>query len=82
MRKGNQGRDCLSSGVACICVGQSRLLSFVVVGGGPTSVEFASELHDFLRDDVHKWVRTPTPHFHSLHAESEGLAWPLFIRPF
>jgi len=27
----------------------------VVVGGGPTSVEFASELYDFLRKDVHKW---------------------------
>ncbi len=34
---------------------QARLLSFLVVGGGPTSVEFASELHDFLRKDVHKW---------------------------
>jgi len=31
-----------------------RLLHFVVVGGGPTSVEFAAELHDFLRKDVHK----------------------------
>jgi NADH dehydrogenase FAD-containing subunit len=29
-----------------------RLLSFVVVGGGPTSCEFVSELHDFLRSDV------------------------------
>lgn len=34
---------------------KARLLSFVVVGGGPTSVEFASELHDFLRKDVHRW---------------------------
>lgn len=32
---------------------QARLLSFLVVGGGPTSVEFASELYDFLRKDVH-----------------------------
>lgn len=29
-----------------------RLLSFVVVGGGPTSCEFTTELHDFLKDDV------------------------------
>jgi NADH dehydrogenase/NADH:ubiquinone reductase (non-electrogenic) len=29
-----------------------RLLSFVVVGGGPTSCEFTTELNDFLRDDV------------------------------
>lgn len=29
-----------------------RLLTFVVVGGGPTSVEFTAELHDFLKGDV------------------------------
>lgn len=33
---------------------RSRLLHFVIVGGGPTSVEFSAELHDFLRKDVHK----------------------------
>jgi NADH:ubiquinone reductase (non-electrogenic) len=27
----------------------------VVVGGGPTSIELASELYDFLENDVHKW---------------------------
>jgi len=32
---------------------QARLLSFLVVGGGPTSVEFASEMYDFLKKDVH-----------------------------
>eukprot|EP00592_Proboscia_alata_P016593 CAMPEP_0194396744 /NCGR_PEP_ID=MMETSP0174-20130528/125159_1 /TAXON_ID=216777 /ORGANISM="Proboscia alata, Strain PI-D3" /LENGTH=480 /DNA_ID=CAMNT_0039192845 /DNA_START=1993 /DNA_END=3435 /DNA_ORIENTATION=- len=32
-----------------------RLLSFVVVGGGPTSCEFTAELHDFLKKDVRKW---------------------------
>jgi len=31
---------------------RKRLLSFVIVGGGPTSCEFTTELHDFLRDDV------------------------------
>lgn len=31
-----------------------RLLNFVVVGGGPTGVEFASEVRDFLRDDIPK----------------------------
>eukprot|EP00598_Pedospumella_elongata_P000480 CAMPEP_0184975452 /NCGR_PEP_ID=MMETSP1098-20130426/6705_1 /TAXON_ID=89044 /ORGANISM="Spumella elongata, Strain CCAP 955/1" /LENGTH=481 /DNA_ID=CAMNT_0027498199 /DNA_START=18 /DNA_END=1463 /DNA_ORIENTATION=- len=31
---------------------RSRLLTFVVVGGGPTNVEFASELYDFLMKDV------------------------------
>ena len=34
---------------------RSRLLSFVVVGGGPTSCEFTSELYDFIHDDVAKW---------------------------
>lgn len=32
-----------------------RLLHFVVVGGGPTGVEFAAELHDFLQDDLRRW---------------------------
>jgi NADH:ubiquinone reductase (non-electrogenic) len=27
----------------------------VVVGGGPTGVEYAAELHDFLEDDLKKW---------------------------
>ena len=26
-----------------------------MVGGGPTSIEFASELHDFLTNDVRRW---------------------------
>ena len=34
---------------------RKRLLTFVVVGGGPTNIEFASELHDFLHDDVTRW---------------------------
>ncbi len=29
-----------------------RLLHFVVVGGGPTGVEFAAELHDFMTEDL------------------------------
>lgn len=32
-----------------------RLLSFVVVGGGPTGVEYAGELHDFLTQDLANW---------------------------
>lgn len=31
---------------------QKKLLSFLVVGGGPTGVEFAAELQDFLVHDV------------------------------
>jgi len=36
-------------------VERDRLLSFMVVGGGPTSCEFTTELYDFLRADVSKW---------------------------
>ncbi|XP_076888998.1 external alternative NAD(P)H-ubiquinone oxidoreductase B2, mitochondrial-like [Bidens hawaiensis] len=33
---------------------KQRILHFVVVGGGPTGVEFAAELHDFLHEDLIK----------------------------
>jgi len=32
-----------------------RLMNIVVVGGGPTSCEFSSELHDFMTSDFSKW---------------------------
>jgi NADH dehydrogenase FAD-containing subunit len=38
-----------------------RLLTFVIVGGGPTSVEFSSELHDFIRNDVTKYYPQIAP---------------------
>ncbi len=34
-----------------------RLLTFVVVGGGPNGVEFAAELHDFLVEDIRRTYR-------------------------
>jgi len=36
-------------------VQRDRLLSFIVVGGGPTSCEFMSELHEFINQDVASW---------------------------
>lgn len=33
----------------------TALLSFLVVGGGPTSCEFATELSDFIKQDVPRW---------------------------
>ncbi|GFZ05603.1 NAD(P)H dehydrogenase B4 [Actinidia rufa] len=33
---------------------KKRILHFVVVGGGPTGVEFAAELHDFVTEDLAK----------------------------
>jgi NADH dehydrogenase len=39
--------------VPTVCEAEKkRLLSFVVVGGGPTSCEFCSELHDFMKNDI------------------------------
>ncbi|KAG4300737.1 hypothetical protein PCK1_003166 [Pneumocystis canis] len=34
---------------------KQRLLSMVVVGGGPTGIEFAAELSDFFEEDLKKW---------------------------
>ncbi|KAI1174251.1 pyridine nucleotide-disulfide oxidoreductase-domain-containing protein [Nemania sp. FL0916] len=31
-----------------------KLLHFAVVGGGPTGIEFAAELHDLVRDDLRR----------------------------
>lgn len=33
---------------------RKRLLHFVIVGGGPTGVEFAAEFHDFLQQDLER----------------------------
>lgn len=41
--------------------GRQRLLHFVVVGGGPTGVEFAAELNDFLVDDLRRSYRSLIP---------------------
>lgn len=35
---------------------RQRLLNFVVVGGGPTGVEFAAELNDYVSQDLKKWL--------------------------
>ncbi|KAG7880412.1 hypothetical protein KL905_002386 [Ogataea polymorpha] len=35
---------------------RKRLLHFVVVGGGPTGVEFAGELKDYVDEDLTKWM--------------------------
>lgn len=41
-----------------------RLLHMVVVGGGPTGVEFAGELQDFFNDDLRKWIPEIKDSFH------------------
>lgn len=37
---------------------QRSILHFVVVGGGPTGVEFAAELHDYVLEDLIKLYPT------------------------
>ncbi|TPX72730.1 hypothetical protein SpCBS45565_g00030 [Spizellomyces sp. 'palustris'] len=38
-----------------------RLLHMVVVGGGPTGVEYAAELYDFLKEDLADWYPELAP---------------------
>ncbi|KAI0181072.1 FAD/NAD(P)-binding domain-containing protein [Hypoxylon sp. FL1284] len=33
---------------------RAKLLHFAVVGGGPTGIEYAAELHDLIRDDLRR----------------------------
>ncbi|RDA94509.1 hypothetical protein CP533_2719 [Ophiocordyceps camponoti-saundersi (nom. inval.)] len=40
-----------------------RLMHMVVVGGGPTGVEFAGELRDFFEEDIKKLVPEISPRF-------------------
>ncbi len=40
---------------------RKRYLHFVVCGGGPTGVEFAAELNDFIEEDVRKKYKELTP---------------------
>lgn len=35
---------------------RKKLLSFVVIGGGPTGIEFAAELNDWVEEDFIKWA--------------------------
>ncbi|KAJ3158111.1 hypothetical protein HDU86_003063 [Geranomyces michiganensis] len=37
---------------------QWKLLHFAIVGGGPTGIEFAAELHDFIKDDLRRLYPT------------------------
>lgn len=41
---------------------RKRLLHFAVVGGGPTGIEFAAELHDLVHEDLAKLYPQLMPH--------------------
>jgi len=57
---------------------RERLLSFVVVGGGPTSCEFVAELHDFVTSDIKKLYRELVPYVKVSLVE----AGPSLLGPF
>lgn len=57
-----------------------RLLHMVVVGGGPTGVEFAGELQDFFEQDLKKWVPEITDNFHVTLVEALPNVLPMFSK--
>lgn len=57
-----------------------RLLHMVVVGGGPTGVEFAGELQDFFQEDLLKWVPGIKDHFKVTLVEALPNVLPMFSK--
>ncbi|KAK3721531.1 NADH:ubiquinone oxidoreductase [Vermiconidia calcicola] len=57
-----------------------RLLHMVVVGGGPTGVEFAGELQDFFEHDLRKWIPEITNNFHVTLVEALPNVLPMFSK--
>ncbi|KAF2269755.1 FAD/NAD(P)-binding domain-containing protein [Lojkania enalia] len=57
-----------------------RLLHMVVVGGGPTGVEFAGELQDFFNSDLKKWIPDIRENFHVTLVEALPNVLPMFSK--
>ena len=57
-----------------------RLLHMVVVGGGPTGVEFAGELQDFFVEDLKKWIPEIAEKFHVTLVEALPNVLPMFSK--
>lgn len=57
-----------------------RLLHMVVVGGGPTGVEFAGELQDFFEEDLKKWIPDIQKNFHVTLVEALPNVLPMFSK--
>ncbi|KAF2654010.1 FAD/NAD(P)-binding domain-containing protein [Lophiostoma macrostomum CBS 122681] len=57
-----------------------RLLHMVVVGGGPTGVEFAGELQDFFNSDLKKWIPDIKANFHVTLVEALPNVLPMFSK--
>jgi NADH:ubiquinone reductase (non-electrogenic) len=58
----------------------SRLLHMVVVGGGPTGVEFAGELQDFFEEDIKKLVPDISDRFRVTLIEALPNVLPMFSK--
>jgi len=57
-----------------------RLLHMVVVGGGPTGVEFAGELQDFFDQDIKKWIPEISDKFKVTLVEALPNVLPMFSK--
>jgi len=57
-----------------------RLLHMVVVGGGPTGVEFAGELQDFFENDLRKWMPEIQDNFRVTLVEALPSVLPSFSK--
>lgn len=57
-----------------------RLLHMVVVGGGPTGVEFAGELQDFFESDLKKWIPEIANNFRVTLVEALPSVLPMFSK--
>lgn len=58
----------------------NRLLHMVVVGGGPTGVEFAGELQDFFEEDIKKLVPDIADRFRVTLIEALPNVLPMFSK--
>lgn len=58
----------------------NRLLHMVVVGGGPTGVEFAGELQDFIDQDIKKWIPELADRFKVTLIEALPNVLPMFSK--
>ena len=59
---------------------RKRLLHMVVVGGGPTGVEFAGELQDFFKDDLMTWIPEIANNFKVTLIEALPNVLPMFSK--
>ena len=59
---------------------RKQLLTFVIVGGGPTNVEFASELHDFLSKDIKRLYPDLYSMAKYIWLRQASKSWALFTR--